>query len=62
MKTHDMKNDAPDLEKEQVDLIALMEASITPQLLAAVENAYRDTDDGEPAASLDISYEGTIHA
>lgn len=51
-----------DLAKEHADLVALMEASIDPQLLVAVEKAYNNVVDNEPLSELNISYEGTIYA
>jgi hypothetical protein len=51
-----------DLDKEQSDLILLMESSMTPELLDAVQQAYRTNDDADTQESLDISYEGTRYA
>ena len=62
MNTDTMVIDFADLAKEQSDLIALMEASIDPQLLFAVEKAYSTVADKEPQSELNISYEGTLYA
>jgi len=62
MKAEDLKLNIPNLEKEQADLIALMEASITPEVLVAVEMAYHTDDDDKPSLSLNISYEGASDA
>lgn len=51
-----------DLEKEQVDLILLMESSMTPELLDAVQRAHKTKDDNDVQDSLIVSYEGTHHA
>ncbi|MBL0059054.1 MAG: hypothetical protein IPP35_08085 [Elusimicrobia bacterium] len=61
MMTDTSNPNPPDLAKEQKDLLAIMEAAIDPQLLAAVNHAYRGTDVEHPVM-LDISYEGTINA
>lgn len=53
---------AIDLSKEQADLITLMETSIHPELLDAVEKAYKTSDDTDIQTLIDISYEGTQHA
>lgn len=62
MNTDKLVMNVADLAKEQADLIALMEASIEPQLLAAVEEAYHTIVNEEPLSRLNVSYEGTIHA
>jgi hypothetical protein len=53
---------AIDLEKEQSDLISLMETSMHPELLDAVQQAYKTSDDTDIQTLIDISYEGTQHA
>ena len=53
---------AIDLEKQQNDLISLMESSMAPELLDAVQEAYRINDDTGTQESLKISYEGTQYA
>jgi len=50
------------LEKEQADLILLMESAMTPELLDAVQRAYKTKDDTDMQESLSISYEGTQYA
>lgn len=52
----------PNLAKEQGDLIALMEASMSPELLAAIQQAYHASDDEKDVSSVDISYGGTADA
>jgi hypothetical protein len=54
--------DTPDLAKAQAELIALMEKSIGPELLAAVESAYHAAEDTQPPTALDVSSEGTTNA
>ena len=52
----------PELVREQAELVTLMEASIDPDVLAAVESAYHSDDNDHDTTSMDVSYEGTIHA
>ncbi len=54
-------NETVDLVKEQADFVALMEASIAPDVLKAVEDAYHASDDDKPSVSLNVSCEGTTH-
>ncbi len=51
-----------DLAKEQADLLTLMEASMDPQILAAVENAYHANDEASLNPSVEVSCWGTSHA
>lgn len=54
--------DTSDLKKAQAELIAFMEKSIEPELLAAVEKAYKGTDEAEAHKSLDVTFDGTTNA
>ena len=50
------------LVEEQAELITLIETSMDPNLLEAVEQAYRTPDDVDEASSMEISFDGTINA
>ena len=53
------KDKKPNLVEEQAELITLMETSMDPNLLEAVEQAYRTPDDVDEASSMEISFDGT---
>jgi len=49
---------ALDLEKEQADFLTLLEKSVSPQLLDAVDKAYHAADDLNALPAFDISFAG----
>jgi len=63
MKRDISKSDPLDLVKEQESLVAMMEASMDPQVLFAVEHAYHaNFEEEQPTTLLSVSYEGTTYA
>jgi hypothetical protein len=50
-----------DLEKERGELIALMESVMLPEVLEAVESAYRGSEPENPE-TLQITCDGTANA
>lgn len=55
-------SDRVDLVREQVELVALLEAKVDPALLTAVEQAYHAGDREPVVPQIVISYGGTQSA
>jgi hypothetical protein len=60
--TQEMAQLPPRTDEEQADLLSLLEASMSAELLDAVERAYHAEDDQIDEPVVDISYEGTVYA
>ena len=50
-----------DLEKERQELIALMESAISPELLEAVQSAYRHSE-SDRQEMIQVTCDGTANA